>query len=85
MLKTWLVFLEGYDRISKCYVLSEGSVDTTLRSYSVRTSGEELGNTSSVEASLSKTEGRSQTSSSSTDNDGIVLVVDNGVLAGDET
>jgi len=72
------------DDISRSYVLSERSVDTTLRSYSVGTGREELGDTSSVEASLSETEGRSQTSSSSADNNGIVLVVDNGVLAGDE-
>ena len=51
----------------------------------MRTSREKLGDTSSVEASLSETEGRTQTSSSSANDDGIVLVVDNGVLARDES
>lgn len=72
-------------RHQNSYVLSERGIDTTLRGYSVRTGREELGDTSSVETSLSQTEGRSQTCSSSANNDGIVLVIDNGVLAGDET
>ena len=38
-------------------------------------SGKQFGDTSSVEASFRKTEGGSQTSTSGTDNDGIVLVV----------
>jgi len=50
----------------------------------MRTGREKFRDTSSVEASLGKTEGGTQTSSSSTNDDGIVLVVDNGVLAGDE-
>jgi hypothetical protein len=66
------------------YVLSERGIDTTLRSYSVGSGGEELGDTGGVEASFSETEGCSQTSSSSANNDGIVLVVDNGVLARDK-
>ena len=70
---------------SRLYVLSERGIDTTLRGYSVRTGREELGDTGSVEASLSETEGRTQTSSSSTNDDGIVLVIDDGVLAGDES
>lgn len=69
----------------RVYLLSERGVDATLRGYSVRSSGEKLRDTSCVEASLSETEGRSQTGSSSADNDGIVLVVDDGVLAGDES
>lgn len=69
---------------SLVYVLSERGIDTTLSGDSVRTGGKELGDTSSVEASLGKTEGRTQTSSSSTDDNGIVLVVNDGVLARDE-
>jgi hypothetical protein len=56
-------------------VLSESSVDTTLGSDGVRSSREKLGNTGSVEASLGQTEGGAQTGTTSTDNDGIVLVI----------
>ncbi len=66
------------------HILSESSIDTTLCGYGMRTGREELGNTGCVEASLGKTEGRTQTSSSSTNNNGIVFVVNNGVLARDE-
>ena len=66
-------------------VLSKCSIDTTLSGYSVRTGREELGDTGGVEASLSETKGCSQTSASSTNDNGIVLVVDDGVLAGDKT
>lgn len=50
----------------------------------MRTGREELGDTGSVEASFGETEGRAQTSTSSANNDGIVLVVDDGVLARDK-
>ena len=50
----------------------------------MRTSREELRDTGSVETSLSETKGCAQTSSSSTNDNGIVLVVDNGILAGNE-
>jgi hypothetical protein len=66
------------------HVLSECSVDTTLCSYGVRSGGEELGDTGRVEASFSKAEGRSQTGATSSDDNGIVFVIDDGVLAGDE-
>jgi hypothetical protein len=69
---------------NRVYVLSERGIDTTLRGDSVRTGREELGDTGGVEASLGETKGRAQTSSSSANNDGIVLVVDNGVLARDK-
>lgn len=39
------------------------------------TSREQLGNTGSVETSLSKTEGSTETGTTGTNNDGIVLVV----------
>lgn len=55
--------------------VSERSIDTTLSSNGVRTSREELGNTSSVETSLGQTESRAQTCTSGSDNDGIVLMV----------
>jgi len=47
------------------------------------TSREELGDTSSVETSLSKTKGGTKTSTSSTDDDSIISVVDDRVLGGD--
>lgn len=50
----------------------------------MRTCGEELRDTGGVEASLGETKGRTQTSTSGTNDDGIVLMVDNRVLAGDE-
>lgn len=56
-------------------VLSKGSVDTTLSGDGVRSGREKLGNTSSVEASLGQTEGRTQTGTTGTNDDGIVLVV----------
>lgn len=56
-------------------LLSKGSVDTTLGSDSVTSRGEQLGNTGSVEASLGQTEGGTQTGTTGTDDDGIVLVV----------
>lgn len=50
----------------------------------MRSSGEELGYAGGVEASFSKTESCTQTRASGSDDDGIVLVVDDGVLARDE-
>lgn len=64
--------------------LSEGSVDTTLSGDSVRSGREELGNTGSVEASLSETESGSQTGTTSTDNQSIVFMVNDGVLVAEE-
>jgi hypothetical protein len=56
-------------------LLSKSSIDTTLGSDSVRTSREELGDTSSVEASLGQTEGSTQTGTTGTNDNGIVLVI----------
>jgi hypothetical protein len=56
-------------------LLSKRSIDTTLGGDSVRTSGEELGDTGSVEASLGETEGSTQTRTTGTDDNGIVLVI----------
>lgn len=55
--------------------LSKSGVDTTLSGDSVRSRGEELRNTGSVEASFRQTESGTQTGTTSTDDDGIVLVV----------
>lgn len=50
---------------------------TYLSSDSVRTSWEELGDASSLESTLSETDGSAKTRASSTDDDGVVLVIDN--------
>lgn len=55
--------------------VSESSIDSSLCGDGVRSSWEELGNTSSVESSLGKTESCAETSTSSSDDDSIVLVV----------
>jgi hypothetical protein len=46
---------------------------------SVRASWEELGDAGGLEASLGQTEGSTETSTTGTDNHGIVCVVDHGV------
>jgi hypothetical protein len=50
----------------------------------MRSGGEQLGNTGSVEASLGETEGGSQTSATGTDDESIVFVVNDGVLVAEE-
>lgn len=55
--------------------LSKGRVDTTLSSDSVTSRREQLGNTGSVETSFRETESRTQTGTTSTNDDGVVLVV----------
>ena len=64
--------------------VSKSSINTTLSSDSVGSGGEQLGDTSSVETSLSQTEGGSQTSTTSTNDQGIVFVVNDGVLVAEE-
>jgi hypothetical protein len=66
-------------------ILSKRGIDTTLRGYGMRSSGEELRYTGRVEASFGKTEGCSQPRASSSNNDSVILVVDNGVLLGNES
>ena len=53
------------------------SFGTYLSSDSVRTSREELRDASSLESALSETDGGTETRASSTDDDGVVLVVNN--------
>lgn len=55
--------------------VSQSSVDSSLCGDGVRSSWEELGNTSSVESSLGKTESCAKTGSSSSNDDSIVLMV----------
>lgn len=70
--------LDGIVHVPSPVVLvhvTEGGVDTTLSSDSVASGREQLGDTGSVETGLSKTEGGSQTGTTSTNDEGIVLVV----------
>lgn len=57
------------------HLLSKSSIDTTLSSDSVASGREKLGNTRSVETSFCQTESRTQTGTTGTNDDGIVLVV----------
>ena len=53
---------------------------TYLGSDGMGSGGEELGDASSLETSFGETEGGSETGTTSTNNDGIVLMVNNGVV-----
>lgn len=64
--------------------VSERSIDTTLRGDCVTSCGEKLGNTGSVETSLCETESGSQTGATSTNDNRIVLVVNDWVFVGEE-
>lgn len=55
--------------------VAESSVDATLGGDSVTSSGKQLRDTGSVEASLGETKGGTETSTTGTDDEGIVLVV----------
>lgn len=79
--------LDGIVHVPSPVVLvhvTQGSVDTALCGDGVTSRGEELGDTGSVEASLGKTESSAQTGTTSTHDDGIVLVINDGVLGGQE-
>jgi len=52
-----------------------------LRGYRVRTRGEELGDARRLETVLGQADGGAKTRTTRTDDDGIVLVVDDGVSA----
>lgn len=55
--------------------VSKRGIDTTLGGDGVRTSGEKLRDTGSLEASLGQTERRPQTGTSGTDNNRIILMI----------
>ena len=61
--------------------VSQGGIDASLRGDGVRSGGEELCDAGRVEAGLCETECGAQTGASRSDDNGIVLVVDDGVLA----
>mmetsp|Transcript_27195 Transcript_27195/g.33827 ORF Transcript_27195/g.33827 Transcript_27195/m.33827 type:complete len:379 (-) Transcript_27195:7-1143(-) len=61
--------------------VAEGSVNTSLCSNSMGSGREELGDASRAETSLRETKSSTESSTTSTDNDGIVSVVDDGIVA----
>ena len=61
--------------------VAESCVDATLRGNRVRARGEELGDARRLETVLGQADGGSKTRATRTNDDGIVLVVDNGVSA----
>ncbi len=70
--------LDGVVHVPSPVVLvhvTQSSVDTALSSDGVGTSREELGDTGSIETSLGKTKGSTETGTTGTDNKSIVLVV----------
>lgn len=60
--------------------VAERGVDTALGGNRVRPSREELGDARGLEAGLGQTEGSSETGTASTNDDGVVLVVNNRVV-----
>ena len=60
--------------------VAKSGIDTTLSSDCVRSGREKLGDASGLVASLGQTEGGSETGTASTNDDGVVLVVDNCVV-----
>jgi hypothetical protein len=55
--------------------VSKGGVNSSLGGDGVRSGGEKLGDTSSVESGLGQTESRTKTGSSGSNDDSIVLMV----------
>jgi hypothetical protein len=68
------------ERVGTFHFTTECSRGCYLGSDGVGTGREELGDTGGVETSLSETEGGTETGTTGTDDEGIVGVVDNGVL-----
>lgn len=62
--------------------VTQCGIDTTLSCYSVRSRGEQLGDTGGVKTGLCETESGSKTRSTSSYDDGIVLVVNDWVPLG---
>ena len=63
--------------------VTQSGIDTTLSGDGVGTSGEELGNDGGLEAIFRKTHSSTKTSTTSTDDDTIVLVVNNRISVGE--
>ena len=63
--------------------VAEGSVDPALGRHGVRSGGEELGDHGGLEALLDQPEGGAKTSTSGSDHNSVIGVVNHGVLTGD--
>ena len=61
--------------------IAEGSVDTALGCHGVGPGGEELGDDGGLEPLLNEAESCSEAGTSSSNDDGIVLMVDDWVLS----
>jgi hypothetical protein len=61
--------------------IAESSIDTALSSNSVRSGREKLGDAGSLVASLGEAKSSSQTGTASTDDEGVISVIDHGVVA----
>jgi hypothetical protein len=61
--------------------VAQSCVDTALSGNGVRSGWEKLGDASSFETSLRQTEGGSETCTTSSDDDGVVFVINDGVVA----
>jgi hypothetical protein len=61
--------------------VSKSSIDTTLSGNSVGSSWEQFRNTSGFISSFTKSESSSETSATGSDNDGVVLVINNSVVS----
>lgn len=61
--------------INRSNALSKSSIDTTLSGDGVGSGREEFGDTGSVETGLGETESRTKTGTTSTYDNGIVLVI----------
>lgn len=60
--------------------ISKGSVDTSLSGNSVRSGGEKFRDTGSFETLFDETKGSSKTGSSSTNDDGVESVINDGIF-----
>jgi hypothetical protein len=64
---------------SKANSLAQRRIDATLRSHGVGPGREQLGYAGGVEASLGQAKGRTETGTTGTDDNCIVLVVNDGI------
>ena len=61
--------------------VAQGTVDASLGSHGVRPSGEKLGDASSLEAGFTEAKRSSEACSTSANDDGVVLMVDHGIVS----
>ena len=61
--------------------VSEGGIDSSLSGNSVRSGWEELRDTCGFESGLGQTERSSETSTTCTDDDGVICMVNDGIIS----